>query len=66
MNTPTEREWLRVREALILYPIGKTNLYQLMNAGTIASYKHGTRTLICHRSLREYFKNLPPRTYLGN
>lgn len=62
MNALTQREWLRVREALVLYPIGKTKLYEQMNAGMIASRKHGARTVIDHRSLREYFASLPPRT----
>jgi hypothetical protein len=62
MNALTQREWLRVREALILFPVGKTKLYELMNAGLIASVKHGSRTLIDHRSLREYFASLPSRT----
>lgn len=49
-----------ILEAIRLSGMGRTKLYQEINAGRIKARKLGKRTLIEMRSLRAYLDALPP------
>jgi excisionase family DNA binding protein len=46
-------------EAVKLTGIGKTRLYEELNAGRLKAVKIGRRTLVPHKSLQEWLQGLP-------
>ncbi len=48
-----------INDAVKLFGIGRTRLYELIAAGRISAVKCGTRTLVLSASLREFIDNLP-------
>lgn len=43
-----------------LLGIGRTRVYELLNAQKLEAKKSNTRTLITKRSIEKYFESLPP------
>lgn len=54
-----ERQLISVREACARWSIGKTKLYQLLNAACIRAVKSGRSTLVDVHSGDRYFSALP-------
>ena len=57
MDTPTEN--ISIGEAVRLFGIGRTKLYELINSGDIQAVKLGRRTLIRAQSARSFINALP-------
>ncbi len=55
-----ENTLLNVPEACEQLRIGKTRLYQIMNAGQIKAVRIGKRTLIPAASIEEFINGLKP------
>jgi excisionase family DNA binding protein len=48
-----------VRDATQILGLGRTRIYELINAGEIIAKKDGNRTLLLMASLRAYVDSLP-------
>lgn len=48
-----------VEQAMKALGVGKSKLYEELNAGRIKAKKSGHRTLIPHASIQEWLANLP-------
>lgn len=57
MDTPTEN--VSIGEAVRLFGIGRTKLYELIQRGDIEAIKLGRRTLIRANSARAFIDSLP-------
>ncbi len=63
-NVTARSEWIGVSEAMLLFPLGKTKLYELIQANLIKSCclkKKGQRQgkrLISYSSVNDYFAKL--------
>ena len=57
MDTPTEN--VSIGEAVRLFGIGRTKLYELIQRGDIEAIKLGRRTLVRARSARAFIDSLP-------
>ena len=55
----SESENLSVGEAVRMFGIGRTKLYELIQRGDIEAVKLGRRTLIRAASARAFIDNLP-------
>jgi excisionase family DNA binding protein len=49
-----------ITEAYARSGIGRTAMYELINAGQLRARKRGRRTLILAEDLRRYLESLPP------
>lgn len=58
MNT-LENSHITVAEAIAVFRVGRTKLYQLISSGEIRAVKLGRRTLIPAQSAIKYFEDLP-------
>lgn len=57
MHTPTEN--VTIGEAVRLFGIGRTKLYELIQNGDIEAVKLGRRTLVRASSARAFIDSLP-------
>ena len=55
----TTQENISVSEAVRVYGIGRTKLYELIHNGNIEAVKLGRRTLIRTESARNFIDSLP-------
>ena len=53
------RENITIGEAVHMFGIGRTKLYELMQSGHIEAVKLGRRTLVRTQSARSFIDNLP-------
>jgi excisionase family DNA binding protein len=60
MQDIAHAKYLRVREVVAHYRIGRTKLYELLGDGVIYAVRDGNRTLIDKASADAYFSCLPP------
>ena len=49
-----------INEAVQIFGIGRSTLYQAMNTGELPARKLGTRTIILFDDLKAYLDRLPP------
>jgi excisionase family DNA binding protein len=59
MNRAFEKHALTIHEACSYSGIGKTKIYEAINAGKLKARKVGKRTLILSDELREFLSSLP-------
>lgn len=59
MREPVPPAWVSIGQACSLWGLGKTKLYQLIEAQKIRAVKIGARTLVEVRSGDEFFASLP-------
>jgi excisionase family DNA binding protein len=50
-----------IREAIRISGVGRTRLYELLNAGELSARKIGSRTLILYASLKGWIEALPAK-----
>ncbi len=56
-----ELELHNIKEASILLTIGRTKIFELMNAGTIKAVKLGSSTRISTAEIKRFIKSAPAR-----
>src|SRR5262245_37383278 len=58
-GAPIEKYGLTMGEACACSGVGKTKLYEEINAGKLKAHKAGKRTIILPDDLRDYLSSLP-------
>ena len=66
MNSAFEKHALTIHETCSCSGIGKTKIYEAINAGKLKARKAGKRTLILSDDLRDYLTSLPLMTRPGS
>ena len=59
MDAITEKIAVTIPEACSLSGLGRSSIYECFKAGKLIPRKHGKRTLILMRELRDYLESLP-------
>lgn len=54
-----DRENISINEAVRIFGIGRTKIYELIQAGDVVAFKLGRRTLLDSASLRNFIGCLP-------
>jgi excisionase family DNA binding protein len=59
MTETTNKIAVTIPEACALSGLGRSSIYEAFKSRRLIARKHGKRTLILVRDLREYLENLP-------